>query len=214
MKTEVSILMPSIRPQAMKHCIESIINNTPDVDYEIIVVGNIEPPQYKTAEVRFIHEEQRRGVVVALMEAYKASRGEFVIPMTDDARPDYNWLKPTLDEVKKDTRNIGDFEVYPFNPFSYWGIKFSPFCLISKQRCDIIGGFMDTNFKSFYGDPDLSLRNHVAGGKLVSVPGCKIYHPANNDAVHQVIVRNYVEADRAYFIKKWEPHFGKFLGDP
>lgn len=213
-KPEVSILLPSVRGHAMLHCINSIINNTYDVNYEIIVIGDVEPPKYKTIDVRWIDEEERQGVVTALMLGYAYSHGDFVIPMTDDARVGENWLKPTLDEVKKDEKNIGDFVVMPHNPFSYWGIKFSPFCLIAKTRCEQIGGFMDKRFKSFYGDPDLCLRNHMAGGKLVMGFGSQIYHPANNDLVHQTIVSKYYKADFQLFIDKWVPTFGPFPGDP
>lgn len=213
-KPEVSILLPSVRGHAMLHCITSIINNTYDVDYEIVVIGDVQPPDFIKAKIRWIDEEERQGVVTALMLGYDFSHGDFVIPMSDDARVCENWLKPTLDEVKKDEKNIGDFVVFPHNPFSYWGIKFSPFCLISKARCEQIGGFMDKRFKSFYGDPDLSLRNHMAGGKLVTGVGSQINHPANNDLVHQTIVNKYVKADRQLFCDKWEPIFGPFPGDP
>lgn len=222
MKPEVSILLPSVRPEAMRYCIQEIIDNTLGVYFEIVLIGDQTPLSWydfrNARNVNFeivnIYEPERRGVLVALREAYEKSRGDYVVPMTDDARVGYNWLKPVLDKVKEDVKNIGDFEVQPYNPFSYWGIKFSPFCLIAKKRCEQIGGFMDEGFKSFYGDPDLCLRNHVAGGKLVSVPGCAIFHPENNDAVHKVIANKYTEDDRKRFIQKWEPRFGTFPGDP
>lgn len=213
MKPDVSILLPSVRKEAMTECLDCILQNTIGVNFEIIIIGDVFPDD-RFIFSKFIYEKERRGVVVALLEAYKQSRGEFVIPMTDDARPFKNWLRPVLDEVKKDKKNIGDFEVMPYNPFQYWGIKFSPFCLISKGRCEEIGGFMDSRFKSFYGDPDLCLRNHVQGGKLVTAQGCKILHKENNDIVHQVIASKYTNHDRQLFIEKWEPVFGAFPGDP
>ena len=213
MKPEVSILIPSLRPGQLKWCIEAIINAGDCEVAEIVVVSPFVPPKYATIDIVHVEELQKKGVVNAVTQAYNKAKGDFVISLSDEVRVYEGWLK-LLDEVKKDWTLIGDFVVEPPNPFSYWGIKFSPFPLISKKRADFLGGLLDQRYRAFYSDPDLSLRNYVEGGKVVMRNDCRIYHPYIQDDIQNKNVNEYFSKDREAFIQKWEPTFGAFPGDP
>lgn len=213
----ISIIIPSVRPHELAECLDSIAASK-DVDYEVILITDFavnDEFMEGIAKWQIIVEKERRGNIAAIAEGYEAARGEYIFTLSDEARiyPDtlfqlQEFCISCNNNILCSPRHIPDF------PFYYYGKYFAPFPFCHRSLVDRIGGvFLDTAYKSFYADPDLSMRAHEAHIPVLHCREAMILHPNNmHDPAHKHNVSAYVKADRELFRKKWD-HLGEFV-DP
>jgi len=209
---EVSIILPSLRPDAVRQRIKEFAATNGDVDYEIIVVS---PFILKEDRVVHIYEEKPLGTIHAHNIAYGRSSGEYIIPWSDDALPTPKCLSNMLTFVKshrgpiiaafrlkdKQGRELALWCVYG-KPIAAWG------CL-SKKTINLIGGYYDTAYKSYWADPDMCLR---AWGKRVKVKACPnawVVMDHIMDSVRTDSWNKYLAQDTETFLNRWHNKLGK-----
>jgi len=116
-----SIVIPVLNNAALTNrCLESIIKETAEGTYEVIVVdnGSDEPTQQLLAGVtnlRLIRNETNVGFVGACNQGAAAARGEFVVFLNNDTVVLPDWLDPMLRLFERESRvgAVGARLVYP-----------------------------------------------------------------------------------------------------
>lgn len=213
----ISILLPTIRPQAFMPSFESLRLAAAHVPYEIIIVADFAAEAlhchdpYHHLHCRWI-ESERRGVVDAVNVAYAAARGTHIFLFNDQSILEPEALDTLYEESRKTPEQIVSPKHLPEFNFAYYGLPFVPFPFARKALLDGLGGLLDPAYKGFYADPDLSMRAHAKAVPLRVVPEAVLWHCNEHDAPHQASVRQYLDADRATFRARWD-HLGRFI-DP
>lgn len=207
---KLSIIIPSLRTYRLKECLAFIHANTANVDYEVVVVGNAFPDHCPPVSLKFVYEEIPRGVVNAVNAGFAVSDGEYVCTLSDEALVRQNWASNMLRFLAGFDGDVqGCPKVVPPSPFHYFNKIFAPFPFMRRDLIEKVGGLFDQEYRSFYADPDLSMRVYANGGTVAVCEASVVYHPFINDALHQKSVQLYADQDRATFIKRWG-HLGEF----
>lgn len=167
----------------------------------------------------WVSEREPQGIVNAVNRGFKVSSGEYINTLSDECECEEKWAFYMLEFLKTHTINVmGAFNVKPFNPFQYFGRIFSPFPFINRKFLKTVfkneNVFLCPEYKSFYADPDLSMRVWAAGGQVIQVKHAVIHHPHIQDEIHKRGHENFHLSDREIFIRIWEQVFGSFTGDP
>ncbi len=74
------------------------------------------------------------------------------------------------------------------------------------KREAVRGDLLDTCFKRFYGDIDLSLRFWANGGTVETCPDACITMFNNRDSIKREALTNYSMKDEMEFHKKWDDY--------
>ncbi len=170
---EVSIILPSLRPEAVLQRIKEFSITNKDVDYEIVVVS---PFTIKQDRVVHIYEEKQLGTVHAHNIAYKNSSGEYVVWWADYTSPTTNCLSNMLSFIKgRKEPFIGSFSVKDgrgrkIPRLGVYGKLYACFGCASKNTINLIGGYFDSVYKCYWADPDMCLRAWQNGGKVKVCP--------------------------------------------
>lgn len=101
-------------------CIKSIILNSGDVPYEIIVADDCSTDtttriQEIISGVRVARTEKNLRFLLNCNHAAKQARGRYVLFLNNDTQVQENWLKPLLDLIESDARigMVGSKLIYP-----------------------------------------------------------------------------------------------------
>lgn len=211
---EVSILLPSLRHTCVLKRIEEFDQMNSGVDYEIIIVS---PFIVEGNKVVHIAESEPKGNVYAQNLAYKNSSGKYIVNWTDDISPTPNCLAEMLNFVKdKPDPFIGVFGQKLVNgeelpQWSIYGKLQACWGCASRTTIEMIGGYLYPAFKSFWSDPDLSLRVWEKGGTVKVCPKAWLIIAESQD-VENVTSRNasmYWEKDTETFFNRWHEKLGK-----
>lgn len=206
---ELSIIIPSLRPQELAGCIKSIQNFTEDIDFEIIVISPFSPFDFGfDKRIVWVKRDQRDGVVAAVNAGYPHATGIWITTLSDEVRVMHGWAKNMIDFLKdqKSLDVMGNFRVVEHGEhpqFLYYGMLFSIFPFLRKSLADKIGGLFDPAFGAFYADPDLGMRVWAACGKVVTCPNAFVFHPYRRDEINERSRLNHEEKDKETFIKRW-----------
>lgn len=191
----VSIILPSLRLEATEILREKIAKCTKD--YELIITTEL------------------GGVNRAAQNALHSAKGDYILLICDDMEPTEGWVG-TMKDFIGDKFAIGNFRalddwenLLPVE--KYYNKVYSWFPFISRESLEKLGGvLLDTRYKSFYGDPDLSLRMWWAGGEVLTCNDARIKLCGIYDDLKKDNAEKYEEEDKQTFIERWTPVYGEF----
>ncbi len=208
---EISILLPSLRPEMVKRRIEEFAQTNSNVDYEIIVVS---PFKVEGKNVKWI-EDRRLGSVFATNLAYYYSNSNYVMYYSDKVIPTKNCLTAMLNCVKLNVEPfIGAFKMVRFNgreigAFKCYNKLYACYGCMSKKTVGLIGGFFDIYFLHSWADIDISLRCWEAGGKVEVCQDAIVKPIPLKDKVYKDHRNQTWNKDVEYFLNKWHSKLGK-----
>ena len=182
-----SILIPSLRPDALEECVKSIVSFT--ANYEILI------------------DSEPGGIYKGINRLFEEAVGEYIVHIPDDCVVMNGWLSAMISFMKTGV-DLGAFRIklekFEDPPLPhYFGIKFAPFFCIRKNYAREIGGIFDPRFQSFYGDPDLALRVWRHGGKMAMCNQAKVMSLNRKDQVHKDSFARFESEDKKKFYEKW-----------
>ena len=209
---KISIIVPSLREQQLLKCVESIITTTSGIDYEIIIISPFRPP----VPCVWLKEEKPKGVNYAVERGYRRSKGEWIFVMSDEDRFTDGFLltlyKFALPHAGKlfiaNPVLFGGVTTFDRPSIGYYGKMFAPFPFIQKESAEKLGGLYDLRYKSFFADPDLSLRCWEAGGEVRRCDKARLYHPHIEDKLHMAAKTANFDKDQKAFAARWA-HLGE-----
>ncbi|MGK7903695.1 MAG: glycosyltransferase family 2 protein [Hormoscilla sp.] len=212
---ELSILLPSLRRENTIKRIEEFSQTNGEVDYEIIVVS---PFVVEGDRVIHVLEDEPKGSVCAQNMAYANSSGKYIVIWTDDISPTNNCLVEMLNFVKgKPDPFIGVFRVKRKNgveepQWLIYGKLQVCFGCTSRNTITRVGGYLDPVFKSFWSDPDLSLRTWEKGGQVSTCPSAWLISDPKElgsiEIVEQGNTSKYLDKDIETFLNRWHEKLG------
>ena len=169
----VSILLPSLRPQAVAKRVLEFETTNPNCNYEIIVVS---PFSIVAPRVVHVLEEQPQGAIGACRLALEHAKGDLIFYWSDDCSPTTDCLQTMAGFVRAHRSPfIGSFRILNGSGseaaqwqaydqlYACWG------CL-SRATLHEVGGFFDPIFRNYWADPDLSMRAWATAPSQRSVP--------------------------------------------
>lgn len=211
MKPEISILLPSVRPEAVERTIREFDETNSNVNYEIIVVS---PFQISGTKTIWIKEDTRRGSVLATQIALRESRAEYVMYFSDDVSPEQNCLKNMLEFVKSRKEPfVGAYKMVQPNgreigPFGCYDRLYACYGCLSKETINLLSGMFNVDFEYSWCDIDLSLRCWLANGKVEICQNAIVVPRQINDECYKEHRAKYWEQDVEVFLNKWHPILG------
>ena len=208
----ISVLLTTIRPHLVKRALDSIRPAAAGLPYEVVVVADFAPPDGVLQPPVSWSMRDRRGVVDAVNTAGQAALGEYWFIFNDESTLEPGALGLLYEAAVDEPDALLTPEHVPAFPFFYYGLPFAPFPFAHRSVFTQLGGLLDPIYRSFYADPDLSLRAHAQGRAVRTVHGAVIRHANYHDQPHADSVSAYLAADRAAFAARWA-HLGELV-DP
>lgn len=210
---KLSIIIPSLRADKMENLAKQFAEYCSK--YEIIVIS---PNEINVENTVWIKEDKPAGIYKAVEKGLKKAKGDYILHMPDDMEifPDtinnalkfMDWKKKTIVGFKCVGNDGLEFEIG-----GYFGKIFASCPLISRKTLKYLDNIlMDTYYTSFYGDPDLSLRLWVKGGKVEICKEAKMYIHGCHDEIKINSLQAYEDKDKEKFIKRWETKLGPYTG--
>jgi len=210
---EVSILLPSVRPEALKLTINGFKATNDDVDYEIVVCSQFEAEGHK---VKWVSEgPERLGSVSATNKCFHNSEGEHVIYFSDDVHPTYGCLKTMLDFVKeRKDPFIGAFRMLNSNgrdigPFGAYNKLYACYGCLSRYTVKKLGMLFHPGFMYSWVDIDLSLRCWETGGSVEICDEAIMMPRQIEDEFYKEHRAKYWDADVDTFFELWHGKLGE-----
>lgn len=209
---EISIIMPSLRPDALSQTLGEFSITDKDSDYEIVVVSPFEVRNQD--RVVHMYEEEPQGNNLANDIGYKNSSGQYIIAWSDDSSPTPNCLSNMLAFVKsKEEPFIGAFRVkdqlnQEHSNCCVYDKLYAAWGCASRNTVNMIGGHYDPIFKSHWSDPDMSLRVWAKGGKVEICPNAWVIKRYIEDEVHKSNYEKYFNKDMETFFNRWHNTLG------
>ena len=208
---QLTIGIPSIFPDKLDKCINSIITHTANIDYEIIVCGTpeVELVVSKYPNTKFILDKERIPVL-GNQRILENSLGEYYILLNDDCVVTENWARNMLDflaQYKNERYVCGVFRIYSepgreIQPFALdIGLYPTFFCMKTSELKEL-GGF-DRGYKMWFIDPDIGMRIWKNGGKVLLCPNSIIYHEQEINENRKERMSKYWEQDEKKFESYW-----------
>jgi len=209
---EISIILPSLRPEMVLKRINEFSVTNPGADYEIVVVS-----PFAVKGDRVVHiEEEPMGCVHAHNTAYKNSSGKYIAYWGDRATPTANCLSEMLNFIKSNTDPfIGSFRLKDDKrgrertQWAIYGKLFAAFGCASRKTIEIAGGYFDPIFKAWWVDPDLCLRAWERGGKVKICPNAWITIDISSDKIAGDNWSKYFLKDQETFFNRWHNKLGR-----
>jgi len=205
----VSVIIPSIRPINLEQTIARLLAGQEGADFEIVTVTDFEvyPLPDRVVSIR----SERLGCIDAICKAESRASGEYIIVLSDQSYISDNGLQQMEEYSKKmrDTVIISQHTV-PESKLEYYGKYFAPYPFVHRSIIQQLGGLFLPIYKSFYADPDFSMRAHEDGIAIHKLNYIDIIRPAGMSySHHKENFNKYVEADRETFKNRWSK-FGEF----
>ena len=152
---QVSIIIPVYNNEKLTiECLISILKNTPDVSYEIIIIddGSTEKMQEIVSHIgniKYIKNEKNLGFLLSCNHAAEKASGEFILFLNNDAQVMDNWLSPLVET---------------FLQFPKVGAV-GPKVLYPNGRLQEAGAFLNKDISSrmigLFDDPELQKYNYL-----------------------------------------------------
>jgi len=234
---EVSFIIANYNgKKVIEQCIESILKQDyPKNKYEIIVTDNNSPDEswklvQKYKKVRLIRNKKDYGFIKSNNIATRASSGEFLVFMNNDATlAEKDWLKKMITRLKKD-KTIGGISckiLYPKSKKVWYGggkIYFPGFArhldLKKEAYIDYLGLaagiirretgeiYFDENLGMYGEDSELCKRIRKKGFKLLYYPEAIAYHYISESKISEN-EEYYIQRNRGYYYTKFYGPLGK-----
>lgn len=117
----VSIIIPVYNQFEYTYlCIKSIIENTGDIPYEVIIADDCSTDQTKDIKkiidgIKVVRNKKNLRFLRNCNNAAKYAKGKYILFLNNDTQVQPNWLKPLVDliESKDDIGMVGSKLVYP-----------------------------------------------------------------------------------------------------
>jgi hypothetical protein len=208
---EISILLPSLRFNALAKSISEFDNTNSDVDYEIVVVSPFEVEGIKTV---WVPEIGRLGTILAEKIALRKARGEYIVYFSDDVSPTKDCLKNMLEFMKQHKDPfIGAFKMATsygkeIGPFGAYNKLYACYGCLSKNTIELLNGYLSTDFQYSWADIDLSLRCWEANGSVEICQDAVVIPRQIEDEVYKSH-RHTFQEDFEVFLKKWHDKLGQ-----
>lgn len=163
---KLSLVLPSLFPNAFKRTVDNIVATTRGVDYEILAVT---PFEAAGANVRWIREDTPRGVIPAHAKAYEHMAGDVLVALSDDALLVDAWADGALASLVEQERHAAFvcLGLHQTNLIvgTVFGIYYPFYAVARKSVLQHVGGHFDPAYSAHLADPDLGLRIWRAGGR-------------------------------------------------
>jgi GT2 family glycosyltransferase len=209
---EISIILPSLRKRVVLRRIKEFRRTNDDSDYEIIVVS---PFRIDGVRVVHIQEEKPLGTIHAHNVAFKSSSGRYIVWWADDSSPTKNCLSDMLNFIRsKKEPFVGSFRVkdrrgHELVQWSVFGKLYACFGCASRNTINLIGGYFDTVYSSYWADPDMCLRTWEKGGRVEVCPNAWVVTETFSDKVSTINARKYYDKDKETFFNRWYNTLGE-----
>ena len=117
----VSIVIPVYNQFDFTHkCLKSILDNTSDVDYEIIIADDVSSDETINISkyvnnIKVVRNEKNLGFLLNCNNAAKCARGKYVLFLNNDTQVQPDWLSSLVDLIESDETigMVGSKLVYP-----------------------------------------------------------------------------------------------------
>lgn len=218
---QVSILLPSVRPLELSNCLRLIHLAAKGLLYEIIIVADFEQPSEYIyhRETQWVYRPLKEGPIKAICEAESRANGEYLFLLSDEDRLSPESLIKLYKRSEEHRLRGEKVILVPWcggtmtdeqymKIFSYYGKLFCPFPFIKRTLAQELGGLLDPLFGAHYADPDLGMRAHSKGVKILNQKDIPIGH--NNSMtcpIHQFNVKEYFQKDEDLFKSRWDNKF-------
>ncbi len=204
----ISIILPSLRRRAVIRRIKEFSG-----DYEIIVVS----PFIVKGAVH-IYEPYPLGSIHAHNLAYRNCSGDYIMWWADDTSPTENCLENMVNFVKGKDLFIGSFRVKDRRgtELVQWSINgklYACFGCVARETLDSIGGYFNPMYKSYWADPDMSLRVWGKGGRVEVCPDAWVITEGISDKISVENSKKYFQQDMETFVKRWGKADNKPIGE-
>jgi hypothetical protein len=223
---KVSIIMPVLNQvELTKICVESIKNNTPAGDYEVIAVDNASTDgsaDYLSKEgARVIRNTKNLGVAYAWNQGVKAAGGDYVCIINNDIVASAGWLGAMLEYYEKhpDSGIVSpgtrwgemdyDFESYAGSYVKQMrGVEkdgYAGWCmLVKKDRFEKAGMFCEDYRVGTCEDTDFYLSLNKAGYKSRIIGDSFVHHFGSRTLkVMRKEVAGFEDENTKKFMAKW-----------
>ena len=211
---KLSLVLPSLFPNALHRTIRNLQATTRGVDYEILAVTPFEVAE--EGRVRWIREDDPRGNIAANAAGYARASGDMVVALADDAILVDNWAEISLKRflAREGARAHFCLGLHQMNFVlgAAFGIYFPFFPVVRSSTIRTVGGYYDLVYAARYGDPDLALRIWKAGGRCerTDVPLISRVPREGSEAVDPPAKTGHSEKqDIATFAERWGSSYGR-----
>lgn len=221
-KPDISVILPSLRPEKARKCIDSIAETSEGVNYEVVVVSPLNMSELLLGcqgyhRIKFVHEEKKEGSCKANTLGYENAAGKYVFAMADDQRLGQDCLKNLIGFMRPHDQEIflagarccGVYGAAPECKTYGFYYAFNP--CIRRDLVQPVGGFYDPYYKSYYGDPDLSMRVWHHGGRVELCPDAWVEFHNEFDDLDFESHDDYAERDFKAFFERWHPIYGHLV---
>ena len=214
---EISIVIPSLRPDKVEKALERVHRYSGGVEYEVLVVS----PQQPSAHERVVHllERQPAGIVNATNAGVEASRGKWVLTFADDMLLNPGSLSNLLHKMRQREGELFLGSLRGYTGQHLWSTPgyFVPVLAccpcIERSQLAKIGGFLfDPGFRSTFNDHDLSARVHYSGGKVEICEDAWFESVSIVDGIGLTYRGQDYVNDSRFFFERWEPIAGAEYG--
>jgi GT2 family glycosyltransferase len=116
-KPLISVIIPNYNGEdVIKECLESVISEAKDVNYEIIVVDNnsldksieiINEVSSKNSKLKLLRLNRNLGFSGACYKGYKFSKGDFIMLLSNDTKVTRNWFTGLMNKLENSKGKIG-----------------------------------------------------------------------------------------------------------
>jgi len=226
MKTQqcqVSIILPTLRPEVVKNCLERIYHTTKNLDYEIILVTPIIGIKDKLREckafdyIKVIEEQEKAGVSRAFELAIPHIKGEYIFLLSDDQLIQTDCILNLYEYSKNQEIDRENFIVTGPRYTSVWGSHWDETIFDLYYPCNpffhkeilksVDNVIFDTYLTNYYGDPDFALRARDKGYPVIPCPTAWMENTNAFDEVEKERRDDNFNNDHDNFVKRWESKF-------
>ena len=216
---DISVILPTLRPERVRRCIERVAEVSPGVNYEIVLVSPLDLEKELVGcsgyeRLHFVREKEKQGSCYANTLGWEKASGKYVFAIADDHMLGLHCLRNLIEFMKPHDEEIflGGARCYgvsgPGCEHTVYGMYYAYNPCIRRELVAQIGGFYDPYYRCYWGDPDLALRVWHHGGKAALCPDAWIEFNNASDAVDSESQEKYKERDYLAFVKRWHSIYG------
>jgi len=210
-EVEVSVIMPSLRPQLVQQRIRDYAATSADISYELVVVS---PFEVKGANVKHVPEGEPKGTIYATNLGYQHSSGKIIVYTSDDVRP----LPHALSNMARFLKRFPAPFVSSFRMLtpdqrereqsSAYDLLYACWGALTRESIEKLGGLFDPIYRSYWADPDLSMRAWTHGGMVRVCPDAWLAFEGAEDDVKSKNMSQSHNQDMEAFLERWHKQFG------
>lgn len=212
---QLSVLLPSLRPEQLAECLPAIHKAAEGLDYEIIVVCDTATAEQANTTDRpdlaerlaYYIEAERRGPIAAILDAAAQATGDYFFVLSDEDR--LHPLALTKLHLRAELARSLDKHVIHCPWFGqlpgwrYYNRVFPPFPFIHRDLAKELGGLFDPAYSAHFADPDLGMRAAESGVEVRLHGDLGLTHKNPQNALHTYNREQYYDRDEATFRAKW-----------